>query len=138
LSQIPNDNRGSRRKNDRRSEEDDRRMIERFSNSSVHQSYEIINSSLKWLMIIMGSSAVAFLVLGLIRGLRDFMAQFFMAIFMIFFIVIINRYKTSVQKYLKNESVGNMEAASEYQADFWKAATFFAAAFLIISFIFSL
>ncbi len=117
---------------------DDRRIIERFSNPSVYSDFIQILRWVRGMACIILAGAIAKVISGVLSEKPIVIAyEVFFATFMIIFAILLFKYASSINKFLKNESVTNLEVAFEYQHEFWKSAGIFMFLFTIINFIFS-
>lgn len=116
---------------------EDRRVIERFSNPRIQSDLSQIFfwvRALATLIFVGAASRVAF---SLYKGrVLEVAFESFFGVCMIIFSVLLFRYARSINNYLKNESIGNLEEAFENQHLFWKSLGIVMAIFVVVNFIF--
>jgi hypothetical protein len=104
----------------RRPEYNDRRVIERFSDSRVRSVVSQIRTWLRILSALCALVAVAIIVDGVLRGIEAVPAGIFIGTFLVIFAVLLFQYSISIDFYLKNESVNNLSSTFERQLTLWK------------------
>jgi hypothetical protein len=120
-----------------RRQDDDRRKVERFSNPPIREHLRQIAMCLRFLSVLSFSAGAYVLVKGLMSGISSNVAfGVFTACVFAVFTVLMHRYAAGIKDYLGNESVGNLEKASERQAMLWIVLCFLAVIMCIGFFIY--
>ena len=103
-----------------RRQDDDRRKVERFSNPPIREHLRQIAMCLRFLSVLSFSAGAYALIKGVLSGISvDVAFGVFTAFVFGAVTILMYRYAAGIKDYLFNESVGNLEKASERQAMFW-------------------
>lgn len=117
---------------------EDRRIIERLSNPRITEDFKHIQ---KWVrgmgLMILAGAAGKFLAALLQVEPMVIAYEAFFTVFMVIFAVLLFKYAYAIDLFLKNESVTNLETATERQHDFWRSTGIFAFIFIVVGLIFS-
>jgi preprotein translocase subunit SecG len=114
----------------------DRRMIERFSDGRVSAA---LTQTKIWLRVLAGFlivAAIAEVIRGCLNGVHEILFAVFIGTFLALFAILLLQYSTTINYYLKNESVNNLSAVHDRELTLWKTTGIFAILFLIIYIVF--
>jgi hypothetical protein len=122
---------------ERRQDNDDRRKIERFSSPPVRAHYRQINIFIHFLTLLSFAAGVFHLGRGFYIGQpREVTMGVFMAVLAFVLTYFLFAYGKSLSDYLANESLGNLDRATEKQVALWFVISFLTVAYTLVYFIF--
>ncbi len=110
----------------------EQRIIERFTNTRIRDSYVQIRTAVKLLLGLSVIGIIYHLVKGFYQGGHYIGLGLLNASILSFISTYLSRYQTKITFFLENDSVQNLEEVSERAQGLWMVFVFFATLLMIL------